>query len=205
MGKLEIRPAIPEDVEQAVPLIYSSGPVAFDFVFKTNKHSALDYLKFAFQRPGGEFSYQNHYSVVVDDSIVGAGAIFTGEEMLSFTLSEARNIIKFYKFYGPNIMTRGLKIEGLIKPPGESEAAIGHLGILEGFRGKKLGTKLIEELMKAPKINGQNSFVLDVSVENPKAQNLYEKLGFMVTKKYYSTLTNKFACVIDHNRMEKKI
>ncbi|WP_049782652.1 GNAT family N-acetyltransferase [Maribacter sp. HTCC2170] len=205
MNNIKIRQSIPGDVEQAVPLIYSSGPAAFDYVFKTNEYSALDYLKYAFQRPGGEFSFQNHYSVVVDDCVVGAGAIFTGNEMWGFTMSEALNIIKFYRFNGLRIMPRGLRIESLIKPPRKYEAAIGHLGIHESMRGKGLGTMLINELMLSNKIDKQKSFVLDVSIENPQAQRLYEKFGFEVSKKCLSKLKNQFAIVIDHNRMEKEI
>lgn len=39
-----------EDVHELVPLIYSSGPAAFDYVFKTKNKSAQDFLKFAFQK-----------------------------------------------------------------------------------------------------------------------------------------------------------
>jgi hypothetical protein len=34
--QIQFRPATPEDVEQAIPLIYSSGPAAFDYIFTHN-------------------------------------------------------------------------------------------------------------------------------------------------------------------------
>lgn len=205
MGKIEIRPSKPEDVEQAAPLVYSSGPAAFDYVFKTNGISAQDFLRFAFVRKGGEFSYQNHFTVVADNQLVGVGAVFTGDEILGFTMSNARRIIQFYKFNSVSIIPRGLRTESLIKPPKKSEAAIGHLGIQESFRGHGLGTMLIEKLMESPKINKHTSFVLDVSVENPNAQKLYERMGFIETEKCISVLNNKYAQVVDHNRMSRNI
>ena len=108
MDEVNIRPATPEDAEQVVPLIYSSGPVAFDYVFKTNNNSAQDYLSFAFKRTGGEFSFQNHFSIIHNTKVVGAGAVFTGAEMMAFTISEGRNILKFYGIKGLNIMAKGL-------------------------------------------------------------------------------------------------
>ena len=73
------------------------------------------------------------------------------------------------------------------------------------MRGKGLGTRLIQELMNNSKVENLGNYVLDVSVENPKAQELYDKLGFRVSRKCISSLKNNHASVVDHNRMEKKI
>ncbi|MCP4974839.1 MAG: GNAT family N-acetyltransferase [Maribacter sp.] len=205
MNSVDIRRSFPEDAEMAVPFIYSSGPTAFDYVFKTKRFSAQDFLRFAFVRKGGEFSYQNHYSVLVNNQLVGAGAVFTGDEILGFTMSNAKRIIQFYGINSTSIIPRGLKIESLIRPPRKPEVAIGHLGIRESFRGQGLGTMLMEKLMESPKINGHTSFILDVSVDNPNAQKLYERMGFTITKKCLSTLNNKYAQVVDHNRMSRNI
>jgi len=50
--------------------------------------------------------------------------------------------------------------------------------------------------------SSDSRFILDVSEENPRAKALYERLGFVVTKKYDSTLKNKFSYVPNHFRME---
>lgn len=205
MNDIIIRPAIPEDVELAVPLIYSSGPKAFDYVFKSDQNSAQDFLRYAFVRPGGEFSYQNHSSILLDNEVVGAGAVFTGDDMLRFTLADGKKIVSFYKLKCLSFVFSGLSIEGLIKPPRKNEVAIGHLGIHEAARGKGLGTRLIEHLMQSPKIQNQSHYVLDVSEENPRARKLYEQMGFEVAKKCNSNLKNKYSQVVDHYRMEKRI
>lgn len=205
MSNIVIRPSLPEDAALAVPLIYSSGPAAFDYVFKTNKFSAQDFLNYAFVRSGGAFSFQNHHSVLLDDKLVGAGAVFTGDQTLGFTYYDAKKIIGFYKWEALGIIKRGLAIEGLIKPPKKPEVSLEHLGIHESERGTGLGTKMIGELMKNPKIKNQKRFVLDVSSENPRAQQLYERLGFALTKTCVSRLNNRFGHVVDHYRMERKI
>ncbi|MFP6596406.1 MAG: hypothetical protein VCC01_03025 [Candidatus Hydrogenedentota bacterium] len=59
--QIQFRPAIPEDVEQAIPLIYSSGPAAFDCIFSHKTPiNALEFLRRTFIKPVGELGYQNH-------------------------------------------------------------------------------------------------------------------------------------------------
>ncbi len=54
---IKFRPALPDDVEAAVPLIYSSGPDAFDFVFNVpGRATAQDFLRQAFVDGAGAFS-----------------------------------------------------------------------------------------------------------------------------------------------------
>jgi RimJ/RimL family protein N-acetyltransferase len=56
-----------------------------------------------------------------------------------------------------------------------------------------------------PKVKNQKRLVLDVSAENPRAQQISERLGFEVTKACVSRLENRFGHVVDHYRMERKI
>ena len=57
--KTKLQKSTPSEVDKAVPLIYSSGPDAFEYVFKNNHVDAKDFLKYAFVTSGGEFSYKN--------------------------------------------------------------------------------------------------------------------------------------------------
>ena len=100
------------------------------------------------------------------------------------------------------MIRRGLQVEGLIKLPKKKEIVLGHLGIQEEMRGKGLGTKLIDALMEQATRDAESRFILDVSEENPRAKALYDRLGFVVTKKNKSTLKNKYSHVATHFRME---
>lgn len=55
---LQFREAGPGDAGEAVPLIYSSGPAAFDFVFGHKAKQALEFLHFAFLDGAGEMGYK---------------------------------------------------------------------------------------------------------------------------------------------------
>lgn len=200
--KIEFRKCTPEDVDKAVPLIFSSGPTGFSYVFKNKKYSATDFLKYAFQRRGGEFSYDNHYALILNGELVGIGSVFDGKRAGGFTLRDFFNIINFYQINALPILTKGFKTEQIIQLPKSNEICIAHLGIAENCRGLGLGTKLIAFLMKASNPKPTDCFVLDVSEENPKAQLLYERLGFKVTKCQYSNLKNNYGHVANHFRME---
>ena len=69
------------------------------------------------------------------------------------------------------------------------EAHITNIAIREAYRGRKLGDKLLDELMQTASYLGMERMTLEVRVTNKIAQGLYEKKGFKpagVRKGYYS-------------------
>jgi ribosomal protein S18 acetylase RimI-like enzyme len=198
---LRLIPSNPKEVNLAVELIYSSGPTAFEYVFQNNRVKARDFLKYAFMNKGGEFSYENHHSLYLDEEMIGIGGVFDAKAASRFTFWDGYKILRYYRLQSLDVIRHGLGIEKIIKLPKSNEIALAHLGIKQDYRGKGLGTQLISELMKIPKKRGQK-FVLDVSEENPRAHALYEKLGFKVTSKSESNLRSNYSYVANHFRME---
>ncbi|QSF45862.1 MULTISPECIES: ribosomal protein S18-alanine N-acetyltransferase [Paenibacillus] len=69
------------------------------------------------------------------------------------------------------------------------EAHVTNIALLEAYRGRKWGDRLLEELMKTASFLGMKSITLEVRVSNEVAQNLYRKKGFRpagTRKGYYS-------------------
>ncbi|WP_445493135.1 ribosomal protein S18-alanine N-acetyltransferase [Niallia sp. 03133] len=69
------------------------------------------------------------------------------------------------------------------------EAHITNIAILQAYRGKKLGEKLLKKIMHEAKIKGAVTMTLEVRVSNKIAQNLYRKLNFQdgaIRKNYYT-------------------
>lgn len=201
MEEIEFRTCLPEDVEKAVPLIYASGPSSFDYVFKTSSVTSHDFLEYAFQREGGEFSFDNHCAILVNKTLVGVGAIFSSARAKHFMLKDFINIVRFYKFGALTVIIRGLRIEQILKPPTKNEIYLGHLGIAEAERSKGYGQQLIRFLMKESEKKASNYFVLDVSEENPNAQRLYERIGFKVHKHVNGKYKSKYGYVPNFFRM----
>lgn len=192
-----LRPASPEDVDRAVPLIYSSGPDAFDFVFG----DATAFLRHAFLDGAGEFGFRNHTVAVVEGEVAGIGAAYSGATSLQFTVAAARQILSHYRLSGVGVIFRGLRTERIIPAPKKGMQYIGHLGVDPGMRGEGVGTRLIELFLDQGREAGHAMAGLDVAVTNPRAEALYERLGFEVTEERESSLSNQFATVANHRRM----
>src|SRR5271168_4769542 len=128
---LTFRAAAPADVADAVPLIYSSGPTAFDYVFDTGgARRAQDFLRFAFLKGGGEFGWRTHRVAEMGGQVAAAGAAFDGRAVLRFTVAGALQILKFYgPIYAWGVMVRGLRTEAIIRPPRAQEYYLCHVGV----------------------------------------------------------------------------
>lgn len=204
---LLFRPARPEDAPQAVPLIYSSGPAAFEYVFTDKvRGDAAAFLHSAFSQKRGEFGYANHTVAEVDGQVVGIGATFSGRDNFRFGLAAAYQI---FSFYGPvrcwPVIRQGLQVEKVVQLPTPNLHYLAHLGVAPTWRGQGIGAQLIDYFLQQGQEMGRVAAALDVAVTNPRAQALYERLGFVVTQELPSTLKNEQATVAAHRRMEKQI
>jgi len=205
-GGLTFRAASPADVGEAVPLIYSSGPAAFDYVFDTGgTRSAQAFLRFAYLHGGGEFGWRTH-RIAEDEGrrVIAAGAGFDGRAVPGFTLAGA---LQIFRFYGPirawGVIVRGLRTESIIRPPRPEEYYLCHLGVQPDLRGRGIGTALVRDLLERIDTGRHRRATLDVAATNPRAQALYERLGFAVTALRSSALQNPRGRVADHYRMSR--
>lgn len=200
---LSFRPARAEDVTAAVPLIHSSGPDAFEFVFAVpGLGDAQAFLRQAFVDGAGEFGWRNHVVGVLDGTVVAAGAGFGGATKWPFTLAAARQILGFYGWrHAAGVITRGLRVESVIPPPVGAMYYLGHLGVSPSLRGQGLGSALVDHLLAVKPAAADGPVILDVATTNPDAQRLYRRLGFVVAGERRSTLANAQGRVPDHRRM----
>ncbi len=131
MTEIAFRPCQPSDVDAAVPLIYSSGPAAFDYVFcDRSAEQSLAFLRQTFVRGKSEFGYQQHTAVLQANRVVGIGAVRTADQNWGFTLAAATEIMRFYGVAGGlRTIRRGLKIEQVIQPPKGKVGILYHLAV----------------------------------------------------------------------------
>jgi ribosomal-protein-alanine N-acetyltransferase len=69
------------------------------------------------------------------------------------------------------------------------EAHITNIALRAKYRGRKLGERLVGELMKTASFMGARKITLEVRVSNHIAQKLYRKMGFRdagIRKGYYT-------------------
>jgi ribosomal protein S18 acetylase RimI-like enzyme len=204
---VSFRAASPADLVAAVPLIYSSGPEAFDYVFNIDDvRTAQAFLRFAYLKGGGEFGWRTHRVAEMEGQVVGAAAAFDGRAVLRFTIAGALQIVRFY---GPirawGVMLRGLRTEAIVRPPRAHEYYLGHVGVREDLRGHGIGARFMRHLLGQADGDRHLYAALDVAVTNPRAQVLYERLGFVVEVLRPSKLQNRRGKVQDHYRMTRPL
>jgi len=199
---LTFRRAEPADVDAAAPLIYSSGPASFDYVFGDGTAGrALAFLRRAFVDSEGEFGHRCHTVAVRAGEVVGIGAAFDGAATLRFMRAAVRQILRSYGPAGAAVIIRGLRVERIIRPPTAREYYICHLGVREPLRGQGVGRALVGELLRAATPGHHRIASLDVAVGNPRAEALYARLGFVTQALRVSNLRRSVATVPDHRRM----
>jgi ribosomal protein S18 acetylase RimI-like enzyme len=201
---LAVRPATSEDAEALVPLVYSSGPSTFDYVFVDREgETTAAFLLQSLARRGGEQGYGRYSVICHQGEIVGTGACYDGYQALSHIPVATLNILRHY---GPvrtlGTIRRGLRTESVVKPPSGALHYLGYLGVAREWRGRGVGRVLIEHLLDKGRARGRTRAALDVSVENPRAQALYERLGFRVVATIPSVFESDFGHVAAHRRME---
>ena len=204
--EISFRPCRADDVELAVPLIYSSGPEAFRYVFSQHRREqALDFLRMAFQSGRGEFGYHRHIAVMRHQHLIGTGALLQHRQRLQDFSAVVTQMISFYRLNCWRVMWRGIIAEKVIQPPKKHVGFIANLGIAPECRGQGIGTLLIAHLLQLSREAGYCVAGLVVAATNPQAQKLYEALGFVVKQQRHSSARAAFGELCDHDYMENKL
>lgn len=204
-AQVRFRAAAAADVGMAVPLLHSSGPAAFEYVFAVpGRSDAQAFLRHAFVDGAGEFGWRNHVVGELEGRVVAVGAGYGADSHWAFTLAAARQILGFFGWrHAPGVIARGLRVERVIAPPSGQMQYLAHLGVESGLRGRGIGAALIDHLAAQAGALGRLPLALDVAASNPRAQALYERCGFAVTGERPSNLADARGHVPAHRRMER--
>lgn len=203
---LEFRPARAEDADAAAPLVYSAGPEAFDYMFRAGGRQALDFLRHAFRQGGGFQGYRNHWVAERDGVVVGVGA-FYGQRMEGrLTLGLMRQVLSFYTPWAAfGVIRRGLELAPMLKPLTPDMLYVANFGVAPECRGQGIGARMLNFKMAEARNSGYGVYALDVAVTNPRAQKLYEGIGFRFVRERRFRGDRARAPVPDCRRLEMKL
>jgi ribosomal protein S18 acetylase RimI-like enzyme len=180
---IEFRAARASDVDRALPLLYSAGPAAYDYLFTTAKSDAHTVLGHLFERDAGFFGYRVFTTAVVEGRVVGVGSFYSGVEMPLLTV---RAFAHLFAYYGPmggvRALQRILSFAGLTPAPSRGTVLITNLGVAPEMHGKGIASALLQHEIERARKNGKQKMALDVALDNPGAERLYTRLGFRTIK-----------------------
>ncbi len=201
--KFDFRPAEPRDVDEAHRLIYSAGPEDFDYVFNQKDKTALDFMRYAFLEGSGFFGYRIHVVVEVDSRVVGIGSFYSGHEYNALSMGTGKQLFRYYGILNCfSIMMRSYYALSLTPPPKKDMEYIANLGVAKDMQSKGIGSALLNHQKEVAKRKNRRVYALDVAMDNPHAQKLYERLGFKITGINHFRGSRKAPHISDTRRME---
>lgn len=177
----QFRNALAIDIEDALPLIYSAGPQAIEYGFSSLGISSRDFLRSAFIDGNGFLGHRNHTVATLDGKVVGIAAFYNLSNYVRLTLEHLWQLWCFYpamNYFG--LVIRGIHLKSIMPPPQQSMHYVANFGVSQDFRGIGVGSSLLDHQCELGLALGRSQYVLDVSVENYRAQSLYERYGFSI-------------------------
>lgn len=118
--------------------------------------------------------------VIEDDEIIGVAGFHVGHHaLLGF---EMKTFIREFGYIKGLFKCLMILLFYNRKPTHEKELLMDGIVVNKDHRGKGIGTKLFDALEKYAIDNGYTQIRLEVIRENPKAKDLYTRLGFKPTR-----------------------
>ena len=162
-----IRPATPTDAVAVAPLMFQAmEEIVYKMIGKPHKEEAIALLAQLFAQKGNQYSYENAWVYEEAGSVVGSMIAYDGAHLHTL---RAPVLALIRSSYGIDIVLEDETAEG--------ELYIDTLSVLPTAQGQGIGSKLIQHLKNVTK----QPLGLLVDVQNPAAERLYTRLGFMHT------------------------
>lgn len=183
--ELAFRSAQPADAAIAAPLIYSAAPEQYHFVFAVDRYTIIDFLQRAFHHGSRLFGYQRYTVATIQDQVIAIGAFYGAADHPKPDLKTIGTLINCFdpvRFVG--ILRRSAQFSAILSQAMPETKYIANFAVAESWRGQGIGTTFLQREIGLAKTQGYKTCTLNVSTSNPKAQQLYERLGFQVVQEY---------------------
>lgn len=166
--------------------IYQTDPHIYPTMAPCQDHKAwLKLVSDCVASPNNIYNCDNLYVALCQDQIAAVACVICGGEKYCFaeTLKVPEEIrlgvsVVADRYYGP-LVAENLELSGY---------NIVNFCVLEEFRGKGIGSKLMNYLTE---VLGSEQMHLDVIADNHNAIGLYQRYGFCVTQHYFGFSSNE--------------
>jgi ribosomal protein S18 acetylase RimI-like enzyme len=176
---LQLRPAQPGDVDQVVPLMHDSSRSLIDATFGRD---ATAVLRRDFLRGKGLFGYRHQMVAVTPDGAIAATiTAYEGRRYRRLSLHTLCSATRLGPASLIRAVRRTLAMSALFTPPRPDGLFLANLCVADRHRGKGIGSMLLRHAARSARGRGLRTVEFDVSYSNPRAQRLYERLGYVVT------------------------
>ena len=176
-----------DNYKELARLIYQTDEYIYPYWFNNNIEECEEFFKNKFDEEGFIFNYDNMYIAYNKKrkKILGLIIALDKSVNLNYDYSKIESINERYK------ITINQYIKEIIKKAKMTNSLyIMNFTVLDGYRGKRIGTKLLGYFLSQMELAGHNSYSLDCPLHDLRAKNLCHSLGFkevMVTIRFDGT------------------
>ena len=164
-----------DDFRTIAKLIYQTDPYIYPFWFDQDLAACEKCLSEYIEKDGFIFNYNNIYVAhdKTKDKIMGMIVALDKNINFEFDYTELKATNSRYD------KTISEYIEGVIKEVKSSDSMyIMNCTVMDGYRGRRIGTRLLGYFISQMEKEGFESYALDCLLHNLRAKNLYHSMGF---------------------------
>ncbi|MBW6466428.1 MAG: GNAT family N-acetyltransferase [Brevefilum sp.] len=180
-GKIECRPAQPEDASLASRLIFDTFPKMATYIIGLgDDRRARKILKKFFGTQGHRLSYEFTEMICEDGNVVGMFIAYPGHDLTQLGWRMGKLILQAYRLAGKiKVIQRGLSLI-FIQEAAPDEYLLSNLGIKKSARNRGIGAQVLPYIEQKARQAGFHKLALMVDIDNRDAKRFYERHGFAV-------------------------
>ncbi len=166
-----IRDALPSDSKDIANFLLAAWPVDLflSMLPALTAESFTELISDLVSSSGNLYSWENALVAELDSKIVGAVIAYDGANFMALK----KPVIDYFTKFGD------IKSFEEAQETSENEYYLDSIGTDSEYRSRGIGTKLITTLIEKVRNLGYKRVGLLVDLDNPRAEALYSKLGFV--------------------------
>ena len=182
---IEYRAATSQDADVIAPLMYQAAVRLTNYTLGQSV-DPVSYIAHCVKNNIGFYGFQYQQLALLDEEIVATATAYESRIFLKLLWQSLTGIFQYFGFFkGLNILRRSLQIGGLFEKPKSDSLFLANICVEPTCRSKGIfGAMYHDSIHLLAKEYGCNSIELDVGIDNPAAQKLYERLGFVVRSEH---------------------
>ncbi|MBK6611288.1 MAG: GNAT family N-acetyltransferase [Sphingobacteriales bacterium] len=153
----------------AAYILLAMNDIIYHFIGENSSVKAVNFLNCLIQEKGNQYSYENCWIAETENEIVAAAIVYDGAKLKELRKPVANTIkAMFNRDFAPEDETQS------------GEYYIDCIGVNPNQQGKGIGTKILQFLIHEYVNQRDKTLGLLVDKNNPKAKQLYLKIGFEI-------------------------
>lgn len=184
-GLLLFRRARAEDAPWLAPLVYASAWEEFQFLLGVKQADCEAFLQTALASRIGHFSWRHHHVAVMGDIPVSVIGVYDGRKGRFDALPLFYQLVRHFGWrHTSGILLRALAMQHAMPAPTRYQTLLAHCATHPEVRGLGLFSALLAQLQQEQRVPARRdqAVILDVLTSNVRAQALYRRLGFAITR-----------------------